>query len=64
MESLVSEEYIVPAVSAIISMSSAIIALVGLFFTYRKNQFDKRLALDKELFEAAVSKLESAFEML
>ncbi len=48
----------------LISMSSAIIALVGLFFTYRKNQFDKRLALDKELFEAAVSKLESAFEML
>lgn len=64
MESLVSEEYMVPAVSALISIISAIIALVGLFFTYRKNQFDKRLALDKELFEAAVRKLESAFEML
>ena len=64
MESLVSEEYIVPAVSALISIISAIIALVGLFFTYRKNQFDKRLSLDKELFEAAVRKLESAFEML
>lgn len=64
MEFLVSDEYIVPAVSALISMSSAIIALVGLFFTYRKNQFDKRLALDKELFEAGVRKLESAFEML
>ncbi|HDY85535.1 hypothetical protein LCGC14_1508550 [marine sediment metagenome] len=64
MESLVREEYIVPAVSALISIISAIIALVGLFFTYRKNQFDKRLTLDKELFEAAVRKLESAFEML
>jgi hypothetical protein len=64
MESLVSEEYMVPAVSALISIISAIIALIGLFFTYRKNQFDKRLALDKELFEAAVRKLESAFEML
>ncbi|MFW1513049.1 hypothetical protein ACEWBN_22635 [Vibrio parahaemolyticus] len=64
MEPLVSEEYIVPAVSAFISIISAIIALVGLFFTYRKNQFDKQLALDKEIFEAAVRKLESAFEML
>ncbi|MUJ39718.1 hypothetical protein [Aliivibrio fischeri] len=64
MEYLVSEEYIVPAVSALISTSSAIIALVGLFFTYRKNKFDKRLALDKELFAVAVTKLESAFEML
>ncbi|WP_399424967.1 hypothetical protein [Vibrio campbellii] len=64
MESLASEEYIIPAVSALISIVSAIIALVGLFFTYRKNQFDKRLARDKELFEAAIRKLESAFEML
>ncbi|WP_157631186.1 hypothetical protein [Vibrio pacinii] len=64
MEPLVSEEYIVPVVSAFISIISAIIALVGLFFTYRKNQFDKQLALDKEIFEAAVRKLESAFEML
>lgn len=54
MESLVSEEYIVPVVSAIISMTTAIIALVGLSFTYRKNKFDNRLALDKELFEAAI----------
>ncbi|WP_158123483.1 hypothetical protein [Vibrio vulnificus] len=64
MEFLFNPDNMVTTVSALISMGSAIIALVGLYITFRKNKFDKRLALDKELFEAAVRKLESSFEML
>ncbi|WP_233080510.1 hypothetical protein [Rheinheimera soli] len=50
--------------STLVSIGSALIALIGLFFTYRKNKFDNRLVLDKELFDAAKRKLESAFEIL
>ncbi|NMR26958.1 hypothetical protein HH219_15720 [Pseudoalteromonas sp. NEC-BIFX-2020_015] len=64
MQSFFNEGNMISAISAFIALSSAVIALAGLTFTYKKNKFDKRLSLDKELFDAAVIKLEASFEIL
>ncbi|MCU8102903.1 hypothetical protein M2H38_21075, partial [Vibrio vulnificus] len=64
LEVIVEQEYIVSIISAVIAFISAIIALSGVYVSSRKNEFDKRVAMDKELFDSAIRKLESAYEML
>ena len=64
MESPLSQEVLISSASAMVAIISALFALIGLFFTYRKNKFDKALALDKDLYSAAETKLKSAFDAL
>ena len=64
MQIFFNEGNMISTISAFIAFSSAVIALVSFTFTYKKNKFDNRLSLDKELFDAAVIKLEASFEIL
>lgn len=58
------QNYTISIVSAAISFMSAVFALLGVYFSSRKDKFDKQVTMDKEIFESSIRKLESAYEML
>lgn len=58
------QNYMVSVISAFISLIAVVIACAGLYFSLRKDKFDKQVTMDKELFDSSVRKLESAYEML